>query len=232
MKDFGAFTISWVSNATRSVFMVSPSIRAAHAELAGTRLWRIFYLKGQYSQDQYRVKALQIRHMGNYILYNAFLFFSRRAGLPCERTPCCAGRWLMLARSNAVGLSGPREGPVNSPASAPEGRFQPKFAAPPHHPRKPGKSRLQITLQQIRCIETRCQSCSSSSNAFVSFKTGASNPSVNQPLIGARRLRASPRLSCLHQRRARLIIARSSKSFALWSFATVGASRAGSSIRR
>ena len=36
-------------------------------------------------------------------------------------------------------------------------------------------------LRQIRGIETHCQSCSWSSNAFASFKSGASNPSVNQP---------------------------------------------------
>ena len=44
-------------------------------------------------------------------------------------------------------------------------------------------------------FEISCQACSSSSKAFASFKSRVSKPSVNQPEIGARRLRASSSLS-------------------------------------
>ena len=39
-----------------------------------------------------------------------------------------------------------------------------------------------ITHLRLRgCFENLCQACSSSSNAFASFRSRVSNPSVNQP---------------------------------------------------
>src|SRR5262249_33711893 len=62
-------------------------------------------------------------------------------------------------------------------------------------------------------------SSSSSNNAFASFKSAVSKPSVNQWYTGARRARASWRLPCCCQRRARLVAARSSQDFADWFWA-------------
>src|SRR2546427_9015159 len=59
----------------------------------------------------------------------------------------------------------------------------------------------------------------SSNNAFASFKSAVSNPSVNQWYTGARRSWASWRFPCCCQSFARLIAARSSQDFACWFWA-------------
>src|SRR5439155_11776588 len=59
----------------------------------------------------------------------------------------------------------------------------------------------------------------SSNNAFASFKSAVSNPSVNQWYTGARRSWASWRFPCCCQRRARLVAVRSSQDFACWLWA-------------
>src|SRR5215831_8750363 len=59
----------------------------------------------------------------------------------------------------------------------------------------------------------------SSNNAFASFKSAVSNPSVNQWYTGARRSWASWRLPCCCQSRARLVAARSSQDLACWLWA-------------
>src|SRR5262249_35850800 len=55
---------------------------------------------------------------------------------------------------------------------------------------------------------------SSSNNAFASFRSPVSNPSVNHWYTGARRPWASWRLPCCCHRRARLVAARNSKDLA------------------
>src|SRR5215471_8880604 len=59
-------------------------------------------------------------------------------------------------------------------------------------------------------------SSNTSNNAFASFKSAVSKPSVNQLYTGARRSWASWRFSCCCQRRARLVAARSSSDLACW----------------
>src|SRR5262245_23971563 len=59
----------------------------------------------------------------------------------------------------------------------------------------------------------------SANNAFASFKSAVSNPSVNQLYTGASRSWASWRFPCCCQRRARLVAARSSRDLACWCWA-------------
>src|SRR5215467_788395 len=56
----------------------------------------------------------------------------------------------------------------------------------------------------------------SSNNAFASFKSAVSNPSVNQLYTGASRSWASWRLPCCCQSRARLAAILNSKDLACW----------------
>ena len=64
------------------------------------------------------------------------------------------------------------------------------------------------------CSSSKGYAANSSSNAFASFRSRVSNPSVNQPYTGASSSRACRTLPWSRQRRARLMAARSSQDFA------------------
>src|SRR5262245_30872078 len=55
-----------------------------------------------------------------------------------------------------------------------------------------------------------------SNNALASLRSAVSNPSVNQLYTGASRSRASWRLPCCFQRRAKEVAVRNSKHLACW----------------
>jgi hypothetical protein len=78
------------------------------------------------------------------------------------------------------------------------------------HTDRGGRNRVRIYSwqQPVSGESAPPHDASSSSNALASFRSSVSNPSVNQPKIGARRSRASSRLSWPCHSRAVLIAAR------------------------
>jgi hypothetical protein len=92
------------------------------------------------------------------------------------------------------------------------------FGAPLHRvPRRlRGIVAGQRSRRKVTCSysSTNRYAANSSSNAFASFRSRVSNPSVNHPNTGASSSRASLTLPWSRQRRARLTAARSSQDLA------------------